>query len=161
MIITGRVYRRIEKEKAYQYYIKDAILEMQSKNQIHKSIKDQTADQAGQWKNNQIIVPIHEQKNTYIVKTDENQTEYQDGKQMVSKGEVVPIAGNVLVISEKEGNQSSGKISGCRGALRTSNRREIPVSLIVFLIMRPVEFSTLCGQSRYRFLNSGKVSLSG
>lgn len=50
VIITGRVYRRIEKEKAYQYYIKDAILEMQSKNQIHKSIKDQTADQAGQWK---------------------------------------------------------------------------------------------------------------
>lgn len=114
VIITGRVYRRIEKEKAYQYYIKDAILEMQSKNQIHKSIKDQTADQAGQWKNNQIIVPIHEQKNTYIVKTDENQTEYQDGKQMVSKGEVVPIAGNVLVISEKEGNQSGGKISVCR-----------------------------------------------
>ena len=108
-------------------------------------------------------------KNTYIVKTDENQTEYQDGKQMVSKGEVVPIAGNVLVISEKKGIKAAERfrsaglvpISGCRGALRTSNRREIPVSLIVFLIMRPVEFSTLCGQSRYRFLNSGKVSLSG
>lgn len=112
--ITGRVYRRIEKEKIYQYYIKDAILEIQGKNQIHKSIKGQTANQADQWKNNQITDPIHEQKDAYIAKTAENQTEYQEGKQTLSKGRTVPIEGNVLVIAEKEKKQSGRTISGCR-----------------------------------------------
>lgn len=111
--ITGRVYRRIEKEKTYQYYIKDAILEIQSKSQVHQSMKDQTADQAVLWKNNQIIDPIHKQENISIVKTAESRTGYQEGKQMFFEKQTVPISGNILVIAGKEKNQSGGKIPVC------------------------------------------------